>query len=118
MKLRGLIVLAVVGLLLGPFAAWAQNQASGIAGIVEDTSGSVLPGVTVEASSPVLIEKVRTTTTDDQGRYRIDGLLPGTYTVTFSLAGFNSLKREGIELTTAFTANVNVQLPVGAVEET
>ncbi len=70
-------------------------QAS-IAGIVRDTSGAVLPGVTIEASSPVLIEKSRTAVSDDTGRYRIIALNPGTYTVTFTLAGFSTVKTRGL----------------------
>ena len=107
------------GVLLIPAAAWAQAGASGtIAGVVKDTSAGVLPGVTVEASSPALIEKVRTVVTDDQGQYKIVDLRPGLYTVTFSLTGFNTFKREGIELTTGFTATVSAELKVGSLEET
>src|SRR5712691_11429453 len=91
---------------------------SGMAGSVKDTSGALLPGVTVEASSPALIEKVRSATTDSSGEYKITNLVPGVYTVTFTLPGFTSYKREGIELTTNFTAQVNAELKVGAVEET
>ena len=108
---------AFLWVLLLPSAASAQ-QASGIAGLVRDTSGAVLPGVTVEAASPALIEKVRTAVTDDEGRYNIVDLRPGIYAVTFSLAGFNTLKRDGIELTAGFTATVNAELRVGALEET
>ena len=97
--------------------AWAQ-QASGIAGLVRDTSGAVLPGVTVEAASPALIEKVRSVVTDGQGRYNIVDLRPGTYVVTIALPGFNTLRREGIQLTAGFTATINVELQVGALEET
>src|SRR5215213_4452334 len=75
--------------------AWAQ-QASGIAGVVRDTSGLAMPGVTVEAASPALIEKVRTVVTDGEGRYSIVDLRPGDYTVTFSLTGFSTVKRDGI----------------------
>ena len=78
----------------------------------------MLPGVTVEAASPALIEKVRTVVTDGEGRYNIVDLRPGTYAVTFTLAGFSTLKREGIVLTSGFTATVNAELPVGALEET
>jgi hypothetical protein len=92
-------------------------QAS-IAGVVKDTSGAVLPGVTVEAASPALIEKVRTVVTDGTGQYKIDLLRPGTYSVTFTLLGFNTVKREGIELTGAFTATINAEMRVGALEET
>src|SRR5947209_16457461 len=97
-------VLVAAGLLLSPLGASAQQAGSGIAGVVRDTTGAVLPGVTVEASSPALIEKVRTATTDGQGQYKIVDLLPGTYSVTFSLTGFSSVRRDGIELTTAFVA--------------
>jgi carboxypeptidase family protein len=100
-----------------PVVAWAQAN-SGIAGVVRDTSGAVLPGVTVEASSPALIEKVRTVTTDSQGRYNIVDLRPGVYAVTFSLTGFSTVRREGIELTAAFTAPVSVEMRIGALEET
>ncbi len=107
----------VLLILLLPFAASAQ-QASGIAGVARDTSGSVLPGVTVEASSPALIEKVRTGVTDGEGRYNIVNLPPGTYAVTFTLPGFNAYKRDGIVITAGFTAAVNADMQVGAVEET
>ena len=108
---------ALACVLLLPQAAWAQ-QASGIAGVVKDTSGAVLPGVTVEAASPALIEKVRSVVSDGEGRYNIVNLLPGTYAVTFTLAGFKPLKREGIDLTSGFTATVNADLQVGSLEET
>ena len=85
-----------------PSAAFAQ--ATGIAGVVRDTTGAVMPGVTVEATSPALIERVRTVTTDAQGRYNIVDLRPGTYNVTFTLPGFSTVKREGIELPATFTA--------------
>ena len=98
-------------------AAGAQ-QTSSIAGLVRDSSGGVLPGVTVEVASPALIERVRTATTDAQGRFNIVNLRPGTYAVTFSLAGFNSVKREGIQVTAGFTATVNADMQVGALEET
>jgi hypothetical protein len=86
----GLVALACI--LCVPPAALAQ-QTSAIAGVVRDTSGAVLPGVTVEAASPALIEKVRTVVTDDQGRYNIVDLRPGAYVMTFTLAGFNTFKR-------------------------
>ena len=82
------------------------------------TSGAVLPGVTVEAASPALIEKVRSVVTDGTGQYRIVDLRPGAYTVTFTLPGFNTVRREGIELTGSFTATVNVDMRIGALEET
>jgi hypothetical protein len=110
-------LLLVVGL-LHPVSAAAQAVGTGtIAGTVRDASG-VLRGVTVEATSPALIEGSRSVTTDDAGRYSIVNLRPGTYTVTFTLSGFSSAKREGVELTSDFTANVNSELTVGAVKET
>ena len=112
----GIVVAAAGVLLLLASPAHAQN--SSIAGLVRDTTGGVMPGVTVEAASPALIEKVRTATTDNQGQYKIVDLRPGTYTVTFTLTGFNTVKREGIILTADFTATVNADLKVGAVEET
>ena len=95
----------------------AHAQAS-ITGVVRDPSGAVLPGVTVEAASPALIEKVRSVVTDASGQYRIVDLRPGTYAVTFTLSGFNTMRREGIELPGSFVATVNVDLRVGALEET
>jgi len=121
MSRRGSMRLAsalVLFLLPGVPAAFAQGQTGSIAGNVKDSTGAVLPGVTVEASSPALIEKTRTAVTDGQGAYKIVDLRPGTYTVTFTLTGFSTTKREGIELTTAFTANVNAELRVGGVQET
>jgi hypothetical protein len=109
-------VLFVLTLVLGvPALTWAQAS---ITGIVKDASGAVLPGVTVEASSPALIEKVRTATTDGGGQYRIIDLRPGTYSVTFTLPGFSTAKRDGVELTGTFTATVDGDLRVGALEET
>ena len=96
---------------------FAQAQAS-ITGVVRDTSGAVLPGVTVEAASPVLIEKVRTAVAGDSGQYRIENLRPGVYTVTFTLPGFATVLREGLELTGSFTATVNGEMRVGGLEET
>jgi hypothetical protein len=90
---------------------------SAIAGYVKDTSGGVLPGVAVEASSPALIEGTRTAVTDGSGQFKIVDLRPGEYTVTFSLQGFRTVKRSGITLPAAFTATVNTELSVGAVEE-
>jgi hypothetical protein len=108
-------VIVLSCLLLAP--ALARAQAS-IAGTVRDSSGGVLPGVTVEASSPALIEKVRAVVTDGNGQYKIDLLRPGTYTVTLTLPGFSTVKREGIELTGTFTATINADMRVGALEET
>src|SRR5687768_8859886 len=112
-------VALALAVLLPAAAGYAQSLSSGtIAGVAKDESGAVLPGVTVEASSPALIEKVRTVVTDDRGLYRIVDLRPGVYTVTFTLPGFTTLRREGIELTAAFTATVNADLTVGALNET
>ena len=108
---------AVWYLLFLPSLGWAQGNGA-IAGVVRDSSGAVVPGVTVEASSPALIEKVRVVVSDDQGLYRIVDLRPGIYTVTFTLPGFSTLRREGVELTTAFTATVNAELTVGTLDET
>ena len=90
----------VAWVLLVPATVLAQAV---IAGTVRDSSGAVLPGVTVEATSPVLIEKFRAAVTDGTGQYRVEDLRPGTYTVTFTLPGFNTFKREGVELTGSFT---------------
>src|SRR5947207_1756983 len=98
--------------LVVPAAASAQAS---IAGTAKDPSGGVLPGVTVEASSPALIEKTRTVVTDGTGQYRIVDLRPGSYTVTFTLPGFATIKREGIDLAGSFTATVNAELKVGSV---
>ena len=95
----------------------AHAQAS-ITGVVRDSSGGVLPGVTVEASSPALIEKVRSVVTDSGGIYRIVDLRPGTYSVSFTLPGFNVVKQDGIQLTGTFVATVNADLRVGAIQET
>ena len=115
--MRGMakILTVFTWLVLIPTAVFAQAS---IAGVVQDTSGAVVPGVTVEASSPALIEKVRSVVTDGTGHYRIVDLRPGTYAVTFTLAGFNTVRREGIELAGSFTATVNADLRPGALEET
>jgi Carboxypeptidase regulatory-like domain len=108
-------VAALLVVLLLPATALAQ---AAITGVVRDTSGAVLPGVTVEAASPVLIERTRSVVSDATGQYRIVDLRPGTYAVTFALPGFNTVKREGIELSGDFVATVSVELRVGALEET
>jgi len=113
--LRMRTLAAVIILALTPAIAWGQAS---ITGVIRDTSGGVLPGVTVEASSSALIERVRVVVSDGSGQYRIVDLRPGQYAVTFSLPGFNTVKREGIELTGSFTATVDVELPVGALDET
>ena len=109
----GVLLVAVV--LLLPSSASAQAS---IAGSTRDSSGAALPGVTVEASSPALIEKVRTAVSDERGLFRIVNLPPGTYTVTFALQGFNQVKRDGIELSGSFNATVDADLAVGGVTET
>src|SRR5688572_8852996 len=109
------LALALLVVLLLPAAAYAQ---AAITGVVKDASGAVLPGVTVEAASSVLIEKTRSVVTDDTGQFRIVDLRPGTYTVTFTLQGFSTVRREGIELTGDFVATVNGDLRVGNLEET
>jgi hypothetical protein len=103
--------------LLGCLPTIAFAQAS-LAGVARDTSGAVLPGVTVEAASPALIERVRTAVTDNSGQYRIENLRPGTYSVTFTLQGFAIVKREGVELSGSATATVNADMRVGGLEET
>src|SRR2546430_3434721 len=109
--------LATTLLVLLPLPASAYAQAA-ITGVVKDASGAVLPGVTVEAASPVLIEKVRSVVSDSTGQYRIVDLRPGSYAVTCSLPGFSTVKREGSELSGSFVATVNGDLKVGALEET
>jgi hypothetical protein len=108
------IRIATVAFILAPVPAAAQSAFSGV---VRDSSGAVLPGVTVEASSPVLIEKVRSAVTDGEGRYSIVDLRPGTYTVLFTLTGFNTFRRDGLELPANFTMTINADLRVGALEE-
>ena len=108
------LVLVVIGSLTLPALVLAQ---SAIAGVVKDTTGAVLPGVTVEASSPVLIEKTKTATSNEAGQYRIVDLRPGTYSVTFTLNGFSTVVREGIVLEANFTAPINIEMRVGAVAE-
>ena len=110
----GVSVVVLSVLLLMPLVAGAQS----IGGTVTDNTGGVLPGVTVEARSPALIEQVRTVVTDGAGQYLVVGLESGVYTVTFTLPGFSTVLREGIELQTGFTANVDTQLQVGSVAET
>lgn len=97
-----------------PAAARAQSV---FTGVVKDSSGAVMPGVTVEAASPVLIEKVKSAITDENGAYRIVDLRPGTYSLTFTLPGFNTVARQGVELQSNFVATINVELTVGALQE-
>jgi len=100
---------------LAPSVVYAQAT---LAGVARDTSGAVLPGVTVEAASPVLIEKVRTATTDETGRYSIPDLRPGDYTVTFALTGFRTIVRSGVALSGTAVVTINADLTVGGVQET
>src|SRR3954470_472753 len=109
---RSVVALSV--LLLFPAAALAQ---AAITGLVKDASGAVLPGVTVEVASDVLIEKVRSVVSDGTGQYRVVDLRPGTYSVMVSMAGFKTMKRDGIELTGRFVATVNADLSIGALTE-
>src|SRR4051794_10831957 len=112
-------LLTGAGLWLCSAMASAQGTSTGaITGTVKDPSGGVLPGVTVEATSPALIENVRSTVTDGRGQYVLPELRPGVYTVAFALAGFATLKRERLELRTNFTAQVDVELTVSQLQET
>ena len=115
MRLLGKLIIFIALLVCAPAAAHAQAS---LTGVVRDTSGAVLPGVTVEASSPALIEKIRAVVSDGTGRYRIEELRPGTYALSFTLPGFATVRREGIELTGSFVATINVDLRVGALDET
>jgi hypothetical protein len=104
---------------LVPAVVYAQAvTGASIAGTVKDSSGAVLPAVTVEAASPALIEKVRVAVTDSTGQYKIENLRPGTYVVTFTLAGFNTVKRDGLVLEGSFVATVNADMALGNVAET
>src|SRR5262249_8208069 len=107
-------ILFLVSLVVVPVTAYAQA----IVGTVRDASGAVLPGVTVEASSPALIEKTRSVVTGGTGQYAIENLRPGTYSLSFALTGFATVTRGGIELTSNFVATVNADMKVGGVSET
>ena len=111
--IRTLLLLVIAAIV--PSAAWAQAT---LAGTVKDASGGVLPGVTVEASSPALIEKSRSATTDSTGQYRIESLQPGSYTVTFTLGGFSTVKRENVALSGTGVIKIDADLKVGGVAET
>src|SRR5882672_7698535 len=100
----------VAAVLWLPQAALAQS----IAGTIKDTSGSVLPGVTVEAASPVLIEKTRTAVSDGAGQYRLENLAPGLYTVTYTLTGFSTVQRSAVDIQTGVTITLNTEMRVGA----
>src|SRR5262245_7296671 len=108
--------IAGAALLVLVVPAFASAQAIG--GTVTDSTGAVLPGVTVEARSPALIEQARTVVTDGAGRYSVVSLVPGVYSISFTLQGFTTFVREGITLTTGFTAEIDAQMKVGAVGET
>ena len=117
MSVRRIVLAWVVAsafLIAAADSVWAQSV---FAGTVKDTSGAVMPGVTVEAASPALIEQVRSAVTDENGVYRIIDLRPGVYTLTFSLPGFNTITRQGLELAANFTATINVELTVGTLQE-
>src|SRR6516162_3570567 len=109
------ILCSIACLVFVPAGAYAQ---AAIAGVVKDTTGAVLPGVTVEASSPALIEKVRSVVTDAEGQYKIVDLRPGSYVVSFSLPSFGTVRREGVALTSGFTATINAEMKVGTLAET
>jgi hypothetical protein len=108
-------LLVLVALVFAPTASFAQVA---LAGTVKDSSGAVLPGVTVEAASPVLIEKTRTAVTDATGQYRLESLQPGTYTVTFSLPGFSTLKRDDVIVSGTGVVRIDGELKIGGVAET
>ena len=107
-------VALLAAVVLFPALAYAQS----ITGVVRDASGGVLPGVTVEAASPALIEKVRTSVSDGSGQYRLEGLPPGTYSVTYSLPGFSTVKRDAVEVTSGVTLTLNADMRVGGLQET
>src|SRR6187401_1749022 len=115
MRRASIPVLILVAVTLFPSLAFAQGA---LTGTVRDQSGAVLPGVTVEASSPALIEKVRAAVSDGAGQYRIENLRPGTYAVKFMLTGFSAVSREGVEVTGSLTTTINADLRVGSLEET
>ena len=115
MRLGKAVAAVLAGLVLLPTAASAQVT---LAGTVKDPSGAVLPGVTIEATSPVLIERIRTAFTDAAGQYRIESLQPGTYTVTFRLAGFSTLKRDEVVVSGTGVVKIDAEMKVGAVAET
>ena len=109
-----LCAMILTSLVLAPAGVSAQSAFSGV---VRDTSGAVLPGVTVEAASPVLIEKTRNVVTDESGRYNMVDLRPGSFRLTFSLSGFSTLVRDGLDLPGNTTVTINADLRVGSLEE-
>ena len=108
------LLLAVAFVVMVPIGAAAQS----VAGVVRDTSGAVLPGVSIEAASPALIEKVRTAVSDGAGQYRLENLTPGVYKITYTLPGFNTFERDGVEITTGVTVTINADMRLGGVQET
>lgn len=117
MRRNGCLLFVLVCLLGSPTVVLGQALGA-ITGVVTDTSDAVLPGVTIEASSPALIERTRTAVTDSGGQYTILNLPPGVYDVTFTLPGFATVNRQGIELTLGFTASIDITMRVGGIEET
>src|SRR5258705_9326503 len=115
---RLFVCMATVASLILPVLVYGQTSQSALAGVVKDTTGAVLPGVTVEAASPVLIERVRSVTTDSSGLYRIVDLRPRTDTITFTLPGFNTGKVQDFDLRPDFLATVNADMKVGELNET
>lgn len=115
---RVFLCVATLASLVLPVLVYGQASQSALAGVARDSTGGVLPGVTVEAASPALIEKVRAVTTDSSGVYRIVDLRPGIYTVTFTLPGFNTVRVQNVELRADFTATVNADMAVGELSET
>ena len=108
------LLLAVAFVVMVPVLAAAQS----VAGVVRDTSGAVLPGVSIEATSPALIEKVRTAVSDGAGQYRIENLTPGVYKLSYTLPGFTTFERDGVEITTGVTVTINADMRLGGVQET
>ena len=104
-------------LMLAPAVTARAQSSSTIVGVVRDASGASVPGVTVEVASPALIERQKVVSTGIDGTYRVIDLRPGTYSVTFTLPGFQTVRREGVELTTTFTATVDATLSVGGLQE-
>jgi len=117
-RARFLATVGIVALLCHVNAYGQGATQASITGVVRDASGAVLPGVTVEASSPVLIEKSRTAITNGTGRYQVVGLLPGSYSVTYTLAGFSTVRREGVELSGSLIATIDIDMRLGSLEET
>src|SRR5690348_7330013 len=115
---RFMVYVAAVASLVLPATVYGQGAQSALTGVVKDATGGILPGVTVEAASPALIERVRSATTDSAGLYRIVDLRPGVYTVTVALPGFATIVRDSIEVTGTATLTIPFELKVGAVQET